>query len=153
MNSLLLGLAVTVGAPTIKEKPKVEATIVGHWDVESIRHNGNNFVKGNPNGPGTGLRYTFSKDGQWIVHREGQELQLAGGGTRTFTVDAKPNLPAVDLVTTRPGGAESRMIGIFKIEGDSLTICVARGKGVERPTTFDGRDGITIYVLKRAKKE
>jgi uncharacterized protein (TIGR03067 family) len=147
MNTVLLGLAVAVGAPALKDKDKAPA-IVGEWVVESVANNGA------PAGVGGGLRYTFTADGEWLIHREGKELPLVGA-TRGYTVDPKPNPPAVDLVTSRAAGGESRLLGIFKVEGDTLTICGTRAKGGDRPTKFDAPEGsnLTVYVLKRVKKD
>src|SRR4051794_18181218 len=144
-TTLVLGVALGLGAPALKDPPKKDASVVGEWEVESVGMNGP------PTGVGGLLRYTFTADGKWLIFKAGQELPLAGG-TRTFTQDPKPNPPAVDLVTTRPGAAaERRLLGIFKVEGDTLTICGTRTKGAERPKTFEPGPGITFYVLKRAK--
>src|SRR4051794_10955976 len=143
MNSVLLGLALAVGAPALKEKDK-GPSLVGEWVVESVTNNGASV------GVGNGLRYTFAADGEGLIHRDGKELPAAGG-TRGYTVDPKPNPPAVDLVSTRPGAGETRQLGIYKIEGDTLTICWTRAKGGDRPTKFDAPEGsgLTVYVFKR----
>lgn len=146
MNVVLLGLALGVGAPALKEKDKAPS-MVGEWEVESVTTNGTQSPAG------TGLRYTFTDDGKWLIARNGKESSPTIN--RGFTEDRKPNPPTVDLVTSRPGGPESRMIGIYKIEGDTLTICGTRTKGGDRPTKFEALEGSgnTLYVLKRPKKE
>jgi uncharacterized protein (TIGR03067 family) len=146
MNNMIFVVALAVGAPALKEAPKRDASVVGEWDVESVSTNGN------PGGGTKGLRYTFTPDGNWLIHRDGQELQIAGG-TRAFTQDGKSSPPAIDLVTSRGAAGESRLIGIYKLEGATLTICGTRTKDAERPKTFEPGAGITIYTLKRAKKE
>jgi uncharacterized protein (TIGR03067 family) len=145
MNTLLVVLGFAVGAPALKDKES-PPSIVGEWDVESISTNGN------PAGIRNMLRYTFTSDGKWLIHRGGQELPLAGG-TRSFNQDGKANPPSVDLLTTANAGGGTQFNGIFKIDGDTLTICGTRSKAAERPKTFEPGAGITIYVLKRIKKE
>jgi uncharacterized protein (TIGR03067 family) len=146
VSATLLGPALALGAPNLKEKDK-GPSLVGEWEVESITSNGMQ----SPAAPG--LHYTFTDDGKWLIQRNGKEMSPTIN--RGFTTDAKPTPPTVDLVTTRPGGPESRMIGIYKIDGDTLTICGTRTKGSDRPTKFEAPEGSgnIIYVLKRPKKE
>jgi uncharacterized protein (TIGR03067 family) len=146
VNVVLLGLALGLGAPALKDKEKAPS-IVGEWEVESITSNGTQSPAG------SGLRYTFTEDGKWVISRNGKETSPTI--TRQFVSDVKPNLPTVDLVTARPGGPETRMVGIYKIDGDTLTICGTRAKGADRPTRFEAPEGSgnIIYVLKRPKKE
>ena len=146
MGNLLLGMALAVGAPNLKEKDKTPS-LVGEWEVESMGTNGAQ------NATTPGLRYTFTEDGQWLIHRNGKET--APGASRAFEIDLKRNPPTVDLVSNTKLANPSRLLGIYKIEGDTLTIIGTRAKGVERPTRFDNLEGsgMTMYVLKRAKKE
>ena len=145
MGTTLLGLALAVGAPALKDKDKVPS-LIGEWEVQSIGTNGAQ------NATTPGLRYTFTEDGQWLIARNGKET--TPGTSRGFTVDPKRNPPAVDLVTNTKVANPTRLLGIYKIEGDTLTIVGTRAKGVERPTTFEIGEGsgLTVYVLKRAKK-
>jgi len=68
-------------------------------------------------------------------------------------VDAKPDPPTVDLVSNTAVNNGLRLVGIFKVEGDTLTICGTRQKGADRPARFESPAGsqFAIYVLKRAK--
>src|SRR4051794_18893609 len=100
MNSVLMGLALAVAAPALKAKD-MGPSLVGEWVVESVTNNGAAA------GVGDGVRYTFRPDGQWLISRAGKELPLAGA-SRGYTVDPKQNPPAVDLVTTRAAGGDSR---------------------------------------------
>ena len=147
MNAtVLLALALGVGAPNLKDKEKAPS-LIGEWEVESVGTNGN------PIAATPGLRYTFTVDGQWLIHRNGKET--APGTNRAFEFDLKRNPPTVDLLSNTKLANTSRLLGIYKIEGDTLTIVGTRAKGVERPTKFDVTEGsgMTVYVLKRAKKE
>jgi uncharacterized protein (TIGR03067 family) len=146
MGTVLLGLALVAGAPALKEKDKAPS-LVGVWEVESITTNGKQ------NAATTGLRYTFTEDGKWLIHRNGKET--SPGISRGVTVDPKPNPPTVDLVSNTKVANGSRLLGIYKVEGDTLTICGTRVIGVERPKKFDAPAGssITMYVLKRVTKE
>lgn len=147
MNSpLLLGLALAAGAPNLKDKDTAGG-LVGDWEVESVTNNGTKT----PAGPG--LHYTFTEDGKWLISRNGR--QAPPTITRQFVIDGKPNPPTVDLVTARAGGQHARLIGIYKIDGDTLLICGTRAKDGDRPTKFEAPEGSgnVLYVLKRPKKE
>src|SRR5215211_3796247 len=128
MGTVLLGLALTVGAPALKDKDKAPS-LIGEWEVESIGTNGAQTATT------PGLRYTFTDDGQWLIRRNGKDTSPTIG--RGFTVDPKRNPPAVDLVTNTKVANPSRLLGIYKVEGDTLTIVGTRAKGADRPTKFD----------------
>jgi uncharacterized protein (TIGR03067 family) len=145
MNAtLLLGAALTVAAPALKDPPKKENHPTGEWLVESTTSAGRMLaVTAN-------LVYTFTADGKWLIHRDGMEL---ASPSRGFTHDPKPNPPTIDLMsnTTRPDTAR---LGIYKMEADTLTICVATakaGRASDFTSTADNR--YMIYVLKRKKKD
>lgn len=144
--TVLLGLAFAVGAPNLKEKEK-SPSLVGEWSVESITVNGNQTVSA------PGLVYTFTDDGKWLIRRNGKET--APNVTRGFETDPKPNPPTVDLITNTAAAAGTRLMGIYKVEGDTLTICGTRVKGTGRPSKFEAGEGTgnTLYLLKRVNKE
>ena len=74
----------------------------------------------------------------------------------TYKLDTKKTPFTIDVEAP---GEKGSMLGIFKIDGDTLTICIAGddaagGKNAERPTKFESPEGSrTILVtFKRAKK-
>jgi uncharacterized protein (TIGR03067 family) len=69
-------------------------------------------------------------------------------GETTFKIDPSKNPKTIDF--TYKSGSVSH--GIYKVEGDTLTLCRATGKA-ERPTEFKIRDNADVLVVwKRAKK-
>lgn len=147
MNPILLGLAITLGAPALKEPPKKDAGIVGEWVLESSSFGGKADKIAGDN------RYEFTADGKWLIRLNRAEVKAL---PRQFKVDAKANPATIDVTFLKPdGGAlqQPAILGIYKIEGDTLTICYAPGS--ERPTSFEPAGGAraAVIVLKRAKKK
>ena len=131
----ILTLSLVLGAPVGKEKaetPKIE----GEWIVEKYVQGGSENEKRK------GMHFTFA-DGKAIVKEEGADIG--------YTVDAKKDPATIDLIA----GAKENILGIYKIEGDTLTICFPKGGRAERPTKFESPEGSSIVVmtLKREKKK
>jgi uncharacterized protein (TIGR03067 family) len=144
MNAVLLGIALAVAAPALKEK--VEPDIVGEWVAESIQSTGRTRP------PSSGeLRYVFAADGKWTVYRG--EFRI-GSGSRGYNTDPKKSPATIDLISDTTEQEPSVSHGIYKIEGDRLTLCVSRGRS-SRPTRFEVSEESpgALYVFKRAKKK
>jgi uncharacterized protein (TIGR03067 family) len=144
MNAVLVGLALAVSAPALKDRPK-NPDLVGEWIVESTTINGTTRAPG-----GEELVYEFTKDGLWIIRRGDKEMASPNRG---YTIDSKASPPHVDLMTNTARPDTTRREGIFKVEGNTATLCVAAARE-PRPTTFESSIGNrdTIYVLKRKKR-
>jgi uncharacterized protein (TIGR03067 family) len=145
-SSLVLGVALAVAAPGVKDPPKKEVpTLVGEWVGET------GVAGGKPKPPPAGTTMTFTADGKMVLAERGHPERNKEG---TYTADPKKTPGELDLVPVGPGpGKEEKLAGIYKIEGDTLTICFAMdGK---RPTEFASPDGsaVMLITLKRAKKE
>lgn len=96
MNTTLLGLALVVAAPNLKEPPKKAPEIVGQWTVESMNLGG----KQNAKAP-TEMIYEFTADGQWLIRRDGVTLKSA---PREVKYDTKANPPTIDVVYPQAAG-------------------------------------------------
>jgi uncharacterized protein (TIGR03067 family) len=143
MGSTLL-LALALGAPALKDAPKKGADLVGEWVVETSIYGGRpRALAKNP------LSYVFDADGTWTFHREGREI----GNTRAYRHDPEADPPTIVLKyePTEQDGAEA--FGIYKIDGDTLTLCYGRPGSTIRPTVFASPEGsgINLVVLRRAR--
>lgn len=138
MNATLL-LAMTVGAPALKEKPVAE-TLVGEWKAETIT------VGGKP-------AASQGSDVRWIFDAEGGR-EITKGGRRAakgiYVVDPKAKPAILDL--DKSPSAEPEYKCIYKIDGDTLTLNVGWPKA-DRPSEFASPDGAkcTLYVFKRVR--
>lgn len=138
MNTLILGLAIIVAAPAPKEAKKPEPTILGEWSLESAVFMG--MAMPAPKGRST---ISFMADGKCIaIEGDGAKPE-----TTTFTHDAKKSPAEIDLIE----GKNLRMAGIYKIEGDTLTMCIAIDG--QRPDKFAANEKCIMMTLKRVKKE
>lgn len=134
---LVLGLAIAAPAP--KDPPKKDPAFVGEWVPESITVAGQKI-------PAPPMTVRLTADGKFE--------RLTGGGqpsTGTFTVDLKKDPAHIDI-TSGDGMAPSPVaLSIFRVEGDTMTICAATGG--DRPTAFASPAGSTtvLMVFKRKK--
>jgi uncharacterized protein (TIGR03067 family) len=142
-TSLVFGVALVVSAPALKDPPRNPRDIVGEWVVESVT------VRGQER-PSSNLNYIFTKDGKWIIHRDDKETPNVN---RVYKCNPRAFPPTLELIASSNGGAAGPREGIYKLDGDKLTMCVA-ASGNARPEKFESTadNGQTIYVLKRKKK-
>jgi uncharacterized protein (TIGR03067 family) len=142
MTPLVLGLAVVVAAPAAKEPPKKDPPgLVGKWTLES------GTFAGMPLPKTDGMTITFTADGKYDTRAAGADAVVSG----TYTHDPKKDPPELDVVEPAGPAAGMTSPSIYKVEGDTLTICTSI-KG-DRPRTFDAPAGSmrALLVLKRVK--
>jgi RNA polymerase sigma factor (sigma-70 family) len=72
--------------------------------------------------------------------------------TGSIKVDSTKQPKEIDLILTGPAGNPLTNPGIYKLDGDKLTICYAPhlDNGQDRPTEFDTKDGGRLWVLVRS---
>jgi len=136
--TLLLGVALGLGAPALKEKEK-PPSLVGEWAIEE------STVGGKPTAPGTNPnRWVFRADGtRSILTPDGKEL--VGGA---YTSDVKAG--TLDLDGKQP--IDAQYLCLYKVDGDTLTLNVGWQKA-GRPAALESPMGsqCTLYVMKRVR--
>jgi len=142
MTPLLISLALGVAAPAPKDPPKKEPPgLVGRWTLESANFAGMALPKTES------LTITFTADGKYETRAAGAAEKVSG----TFTFDPKKDPPELDVAEPAGPNAGKPSPSIYKIDGDTLTICTAvQG---DRPKTFGAPAGsnCALLVLKRIK--
>ena len=113
------------------DQPPVDP-LVGTWSVMSSTVNGKSFKHPDR----TLWQFVFGKDKRLIVRKTGKPDVIAD-----FTIDSEKNPGEIDW--TLP---EGKAQGIYKLEGDFLTIVIADGA---RPGTFDAKAGIVFACKKQ----
>jgi uncharacterized protein (TIGR03067 family) len=115
---------------------------------------------------------SFEKDGRTVKDLakgrliiKGAELSLGAegeaGDTFRFRLSPQTTPKGIDLLS--PAEPKSPTLGIYKVEGDSLSLCL-RGRGARnkdgtptdpieliRPKSFSSADGSMLLVLARKK--
>jgi len=144
-QSILVGLAVAVAAPAPKEAPKKEATIVGEWVGEKAVSGGKEM----PVPPG-GVSFGFNADGTLTIAEGGR----GNAKTGSYKIDPKKNPPEIDLIPPADKKDET-ILGIYKLDGDTLTLCFQKGGPGGRPTKFESPEGerTVVITMKRVKKD
>jgi RNA polymerase sigma-70 factor (ECF subfamily) len=141
-----VGLALGAGAARADEVGEDLKQFQGTWILDSVEVNG---VKIDAE--------TMKKQGHEItltVKDQKFTLKLKRGdvdGALKLDPTRKPR--AYDSKGTDPEGVTHETVGIYKFEGDTLTVCfVAAGK--DRPTEFKAGAGseAVVQVFKREKK-
>jgi uncharacterized protein (TIGR03067 family) len=141
--SLLIVSALALGAPAAKDPPKKDpATIVGEWVGEKALAGGKDLPA-----PAGGVVFEFTKDGKAVI-REGPKPPEPAD----YKADPSKDPAEIDLT---PGAAAKTgtLLGIYRVEKDTLTVCFAVAGA--RPTKFESPDGSATLLMtfKRAKKK
>jgi uncharacterized protein (TIGR03067 family) len=138
--ALLVPAAGSVAAPGLKPAPAKPSPLVGVWEP---------VPDGGPPGP-AGLTVTFTADGR-LKYDDGRADPEWGW----YTADAGTDPPRIDFATravaARPN-TRKPYLGIYRLDGDALTICCAEG---DRPAAFEVPAGSKAMRLsyRRVKKD
>jgi uncharacterized protein (TIGR03067 family) len=94
------------------------------------------------------------KDAKLVIKGERYSFKL--GDTRlelTFAVDQGKKPRAIDLTVVEGEQKGKVFHGIYKLEGDTYTVCRPTEPGKDRPAEFatQPKSGLMIVVWKRAK--
>ena len=133
--------------PTESEIKRVHELFSGNWDILGITEDGNEL------GPelirqrfAQGGRVQFGARGIAIVNPKSEERRIT-----TYRVDPSKSPSQIDVTTQ----FDSVLKGIYKFEGDKLTVCLARHEDGARPTEFEARGGSdrAIFRLQLARPD
>jgi uncharacterized protein (TIGR03067 family) len=139
-----LALALAVAAPALKDRPDRATDLAGEWVVESSVYNG----RPRPGGKEP-QRYVFAADGTWTVYRGERKLN----GNRAYRNDAAADPPAITLKYEAELQDGVEALGIYQVDGDTLTLCYGRPGLEARPTAFasPAESRLNLIILKRAR--
>ena len=141
---LVMGLGLVADAPKDEAAKKDLEKLQGDWVLQSLEHKG-------MKSPEEAVK-TFSrkiKESTYTATWETEEGTHSVSGKMTLDPTKSPK--TLEVVFTEGSAKGKKMLGIYKIEGDTQTICVGDPDSGTRPTAFDSDQG-TLAVWKRAKR-
>jgi uncharacterized protein (TIGR03067 family) len=138
----LVPAAGSFAAPGLKPPPPKASPLVGDWEP----------VRDGPPPPGAPARLTitFTPDGK-LRYDQGRPDPEWGW----YRADATKDPPQIDHATPAVAAHPDERkpyLGIYRLDGDVLTICCAEG---ERPSAFAAPAGSKVMVIRyrRVKKD
>ena len=142
--TLLMSLA-WIGADPLPEASQKELKrLEGQWVVQSLEAKGRKHDVSDVE-PRLIMEI---KDNKWIfTGKEKAEI---------IALDPTTDPKCLDMKSIEEGRKGQVDEAIFKLEGDTLTVCLYQGKGKQRPTKFETSPDLpdtVLAVFKRAKKE
>lgn len=138
------GLLAFVPAGDAAPKPKEEKADIkqfeGDWTFTSWEQNGG------------AMPQEFLDDAKWMVKGDKYTF-LSGGATEEGTIKLDGDKKTIDLDITAGTDKGKQQVGLYKIDKDGITICLARPGEKDRPTEFSGAGdkGHILITIKRAK--
>jgi uncharacterized protein (TIGR03067 family) len=141
--SILIGLALAVGAPVVTDPPQKEASIVGKWKLVGVTAAGRSL---GPDDHLPNVEFEFAADGKYRVRVNGKADPEA-----TYSADPSKDPAEVDFVDDKDGKKQQ---AIYKVEKDTLTLCWTEDRRL-RPAKFEAAVGTraVLQTFKRKPKE
>ena len=131
--AVAFALLLAAAPLTTAAEPDAEAQrLRGIWAARSVTIDG---VKA-PDDPTMGATL-MAFDGSTFVQREGQKITEEGN----FRVSGAKDVKAIDLQIESGPSAGQKQLGLYRLEGDTLTVCLARPGAKSRPRDFNAKSG------------
>jgi uncharacterized protein (TIGR03067 family) len=149
MKIATLGLVLTAGllvAADAKDDAKKElAKIEGTWEVTEATLDG---MKA-PADVLANEKITFTVKGDTFTIKHGEKTS----GSGTVAIDPTQKPATLDITYTEGAHKGKKELGIYKLDGDTMTACVSEAGGKERPREFASKEGTKFELLTMKRKK
>jgi len=147
MSTLVVILAaLLIGADDAKEAAikQDREKMLGTWIGVSLEQDGTKLE----DEAAENMSVTFDAQGKFTVKVEGDEFM-----TGTYKLDPTKDPKEVDYSWTQDG-IQKKVVAIYKLDGDKLTVCGAEEGDETRPKEFESKSGSrrTQLTYKRDKR-
>jgi uncharacterized protein (TIGR03067 family) len=144
LGSLALVVGLVAAAPGTKDEKDDLKKFEGEWVFSAWDH------AGNP------LPAEARETAKWTIKGEKYTFEfndLKEEGTIKLDPGKKP--ATIDLAITEGEDKGKSQVGIYKMDGDTITVCLAPPGAKDRPTEFKSTEenGYILATIKRAKKD
>lgn len=129
--AIALSLAVLDADQPLSTGPKELRGLQGQWVLKSAEKNGTKFDSKLDE---TKMVLEIKED-KWVF--TGKEKG------KIIAIDSKN----IDIKSSEEGRVGKVDEGIYKLSGDTLTICICQGDAKNRPTQFESKDEETIVAV------
>jgi uncharacterized protein (TIGR03067 family) len=138
---LLFCVIGTIAADDPKKTDDADA-FKGAWKTVSVTE------RGQPVPPEIAKKIKFRFDGKNYVNTLDDMVEEGG-----YTIDASKTPRTIDFDIKTGDDKGKKQLGIYKFDGDKITIVVAMAGSNDRPTTFKSEAGSDLveFVLEREK--
>jgi uncharacterized protein (TIGR03067 family) len=143
---LVLACVVMLGAEEAKKDAKSDLKkLDGSWKAVKLIYNGEDFMKGEDSRIAMDI-----KDGVATV-RASEGIKKEYAKVR-LVLDPSATPKLLDLTVVAGAQKDAKMEGIYKLDGDKLTICV-KVLGNGRPAKFESPEGESIALLELTREK
>lgn len=120
-------------------------SLEGTWTVVKFQRDGQDI-------DASGITWTIDS-GIIVLRFEGPKGGLAGVAKTPYRLNITNTSRGIDLMPTYPPNQGKTVLGIYALEGDTLTLCLQRRAAPNRPTEFTSapRSNCELIVLKRKR--
>lgn len=146
MNANWLLLTMVLSAPGLKQPSAKDVGLEGEWLlIESVILGRKSPLAPQP------FVHIFAADGT-VLSGDGKDPATFHAN---YAIDGTSRPMRFDWIAKPPRGERFTRKGIFKVEGDTLTLCVSATSEGDRPTEFTSTKDppIWLYTYKRVKKK
>jgi uncharacterized protein (TIGR03067 family) len=137
-----LTAALALAAPAAEVK-KDEDRLQGEWKVQSLENAGK---KAEP-----------KEFANWKLIVSGDKMKALDGkdvmDEYSFRLDPAAKPPAIDMTILAGESKDKTLVGIYRLEGDTLTVCVSEPGKRDRPKEFrtTEKESHLLLVFQRLK--